>query len=629
MLTPAAQLTAILRRALAALAPEPPSAEFIASAEVTAAADARFGDYQANAAMTLAKARRTNPRALATEIKARLDLDPELTAISAPVEIAGAGFLNFRLTSAFLATRLGALLADSERVGVEKTGSPQRVVIDFSSPNIAKPMHVGHLRSTILGDCLARIARFLGHEVITDNHLGDWGTQFGKVIYGWKNFLDEQALAVDALAELVRIYKLANDLTDEQKQSAFEEMAERYLAEHRVSEGSAFYSESEAKLRKYFSPVRKAAQKASIVASEGSREELAKLQTGDAENRAIWQRCVDLSRAELEKIYARLGIHFDLWLGESFYNDRLAPLIERLQKIGLAEPSEGALVIFFRDDPKLADKPSIVRKRDGAFNYTTTDIATLEYRVHELGATAIWAVVGAPQALHFEQLNAIGRRLGIAVPTTHIAFGSILGEDRKLMRTRSGDSVALRDLLDEAEERARRIIEEKNPAPSADEKAGIARVIGLGAVKYAELSQGRLTDYVFSWDRMLSFQGNTAPYLQNAFVRIQSIFRKLAEAPAPTVANDLHLADPAELALAKKLAQFAEAVPAVLDDFRPNTLANYLYELANDFHAFYEACPVLKSEGATRASRLALCRVTANVLQIGLALLGIEVPARM
>ncbi len=609
MSTPAASLTVILRRALTAL-PEPPAAEIIAGAEVTAAADTRFGDYQSNVAMALAKQRRTNPRALATELREKLNADPELAGISAPVEIAGAGFLNFRLKAEFLAARLGELLADDARVGVEKTASPQTIVIDFSSPNIAKPMHVGHLRSTILGDCFARIARFLGHTVISDNHLGDWGTQFGIVIYGWKHFRDDAALVRNPLAELVRIYQHVNELI-----------------------ASAMLDET---------------APGQYPVSQKCREELAKLQAGDAENLAIWQQCVDVSRAELDKIYARLGVHFDVFLGESFYNAELAPLVERLVQKGIAEPSEGAIVIFFRDNPRLLDKPSIIRKRDGAFNYTTTDIATLEHRTGALGGTAMWNVVGAPQALHFEQLNAIGRKMGIPVPATHIAFGSILGEDRKLMRTRSGDNIALRDLLDEADERARAVILQKQkealeraaaegravPEQFSDiEIADIAAAIGIGAVKYAELSQHRLTDYVFSWDKMLAFHGNTAPYLQNAYVRIQSIFRRQAASgeveSSMRSATALALTEPAELALAKKLAQFAETVPAVLDDFRPNLLATYLFELANEFHAFYEACPVLKSEGVTRATRLALCRVTANALKTGLDLLGIGVPARM
>ena len=371
-------------------------------------------------------------------------------------------------------------------------------------------------------------------------------------------------------------------------------------------------------------------------ADDAFRHELTLLQSGDPENLAIWQRCVDLSRAELDRIYAELAVHFDHQFGESYFNDQLALLVARLEEKGIAQPSEGALVVFFPEVPRLADKPAIIRKRDGAFNYATTDVATYEQRVNAFHADALWYVVGAPQALHFEQINAIVRRMGYAVPLTHIPFGSILGEDRKIMRTRSGENVALRDLLDEAVERARAVVDEKNAERqqddmTEDEKAEIARIIGLGAVKYAELSQHRLTDYIFSWSKMLSFQGNTAPYLQNAYVRIRSIFRRAGLDPeAAGGGSALVLTESAELDLAKRLAQFAETVPAVLDDFRPNLLANYLYELAGAFHTFFEACPVLKAdEGTQRETRLALCRVTARILRTGLGLLGIEVPERM
>lgn len=579
MLTIAAQLEAILRRALATL-PEPPPPDFPAA--VAPAADARFGDYQANAAMTLAKSRRANPRALATQIAAALAADPDLAALSAPPEIAGAGFINFRLHPAYLARRLSTLDADPARLGVSTTATPGRVIIDFSSPNIAKPMHVGHLRSTIIGDCLARVGRFLGDEVVADNHLGDWGTQFGKVIYGWKQSLDQAALEADPLAELVRVYQVASAGSDIDPAIA-----------------------------------------------DACRAELAKLQAGDAENLAIWQRCVDLSRAELDRIYARLGVRFDHQFGESHFNAQLPGIVAKLEQDGIAQISEGALVVFFPDDPRLAERPAIIRKRDGAFNYATTDIATYEQRIGELHADRLWYLVGAPQALHFEQLNAIVKRMGYAVPLEHIPFGSILGEDRRIMRTRSGENVSLRELLDEAVERAAAVVEAKNPDMPPTERAEIARIIGLGAVKYAELSQHRLTDYVFSWDRMLSFQGNTAPYLQNAYVRIRSIFRRGGLDPEAVGAGELAITEPAERSLALKLSQFAEAVPAVLDDFRPNLLANYLYELAGVFHTFFEACPVLKAEGATRETRLALCRVTGRTLRVGLDLLGIEAPERM
>ena len=567
--TPQAVLTKRLHAALVAcgLPPE--------RGEVTAAADTRFGDYQANAAMVLAKQAKENPRELAAKIADYFEADD----ICEKPEIAGPGFLNFRLKPEWVSQQLRHLTGDA-RCGVPTTEHPRRIIIDFSSPNIAKPMHVGHIRSTILGDALARIARFVGHEVVTDNHLGDWGTQFGKVLYGWKYLLDRTALERDPIAEMTRLYREVNAL--EQTDPA----------------------------------VHKAA-----------REELVKLQQGDPENRAIWQQLVDLSWAEFEDIYQRLGVRFDERLGESFYDPALAVLVDNLLNEGIAQISEGAACIFFPDVPALADKPCLIRKSDGGFLYATTDLATIEYRVERWDPHAVWYVTGAPQQLHFQQVFAAAQRMGVTTSLEHIAFGSILGEDHKLMKTRSGDNVPLRDLIGEAVTRARTMIEEKNPELPAEEKDHIARIVGLGAVKYAELSQHRMTDYVFSWSKMLSLQGNTAPYLQNAYVRVRSIFRKLgAELGA---AQEVVLTEPAELALAKKLLQFGETVPLVLHEFRPNLLANHFFETANAFHTFYEACPVLKSEGVTRHSRLVLCEATARVLKQGLDLLGVEVPERM
>jgi arginyl-tRNA synthetase len=374
---------------------------------------------------------------------------------------------------------------------------------------------------------------------------------------------------------------------------------------------------------------------------EACRQELVKLQAGDTENVEIWNECVGFSMQDFERVYKLLDIHYDLQCGESFYNDRLSGVVDRLLKAGVAEMSEGAVVVFFRDDPELADKPLIVRKRDGGFNYATTDLATIDYRVEDVKADTIWYVVGAPQILHFKQIFAVARREGYTVDLRHVTFGSVLGEDRKLMKTRSGENVPLRELLQEACRRARKIVEEKNPDLSEEEKNEIAEKIGIGAVKYADLSQYRTTDYIFSWSKMLSLHGNTAPYLQNAYVRIRSIFRK-ADVAAPVgsietlrrsavAANSdkFVLVEPAELNLAKRVCQFAEIVPQVLNGFRPNILANYLFELANSFHAFYEACPVLKSQEPARTSRLLLSEITARVLQHGLDLLGIQVPERM
>src|SRR5436309_5655386 len=543
--------------------------------ELTPASDPRFGDYQTNSALVLGKQRGENPRVLAEKIVAQIEAGDLCESLA----VAGAGFINFTLRPGAVADKTMEVLGH-QRLGVAEVESPRRIVIDFGSPNVAKPMHVGHVRSTVLGDALARIAQFLGHEVIRDKHLGDWVTQFGMVIWGWKNLLDRQALQRNPLAEIVRIYKETN---------------ERAARDPEVR--------------------------------EACRQELIKLQGGDKENLDIWNECVAFSMQDFERVYKLLDIHYDIQCGESFYHDRLSGVVERLLESGIAEISEGAVVVFFRENSELADKPLIIRKRDGGFNYATTDLATIDYRMNDLKADAVWYVVGAPQILHFKQIFEIARREGYTAELRHITFGSVLGEDRKLMKTRSGENVPLRELLEEACKRARKIIEEKNPQLSDDEKSDIAQKIGIGAVKYADLSQYRMTDYVFSWDKMLSLQGNTAPYLQNAYVRIRSIFRKAGES-APRI-EELVLADSAEINLAKRLCQFAETVPQVLNDFRPNILANYLFEAANSFHTFYEACPVLKSEEPTRSSRLVLCDLTAQVLKRGLGLLGIQVPEKM
>lgn len=568
---------------------------------VVLAADTRFGDYQSNAAMMLAKQLKTNPRQLAENVRECL----EVGDVCEQVTIDGPGFLNFTLSREALERKLGEVLGD-ERLGVPCVPEPRTIVVDFSAPNIAKPMHVGHIRSTIIGDCLARVARFAGHRVITDNHLGDWGTQFGMILHGWKTMLDAEAMARDPIHELLRIYKTitARTKADDQTLAA-------------------------------------------------CREELVKLQQGDPENRAIWKQCVDLSLRQLRAIYAKLDVRFDHFLGESFYNDRLQPLVEQLLAGGIAEMSEGAVCIFFPEAPELADKPCLIRKSDGGFLYATTDLATIDHRVNEWRADEIWYVVGAPQSLHFQQLFAAAKKRGQTVRMTHIAFGSILGPDGKMFKTRSGESVGLIEVLDEAFERARAVVEEREGLSEA-EKTEIAAAIGTGAVKYAELSQHRMTDYKFSWDKMLSLQGNTAPYLINAYVRTRSIFRKLGATTAAGLSStrpgsevdriadvapggvethgftdDVVISEDAERALAMKLAQFAETTHDVLVDHRPNLLAQYLYELATTYHAFYEACPVLRAGGTSRNTRLMLCEATSRVLKRGLDLLGIRTTERM
>ena len=558
------------------------------SVTVDLASDTRFGDYQSNAAMTLAKQLKTNPRALAEQIKAALDASD----VCSEVSIAGPGFLNFRISPVALGSKINTIVSGSD-CAVAQVAEPKTIVIDFSAPNIAKPMHVGHIRSTFIGDCLARVAKFVGHKVITDNHVGDWGTQFGMIIHGWKTQLNHEALKADPIHELVRTYKLINALT-----------------------------------------------KSDEAVLETCKGELVKLQQGDAENLGIWKECVRLTLEQLEKVYGALDISFDHYLGESFYNDALAPLVEKLLADGIATISDGAVVIFSdgkldpKDDPFLIKEgdawkptPAIIRKGDGGFLYATTDLATIDYRVKEWQADEIWYVVGAPQQLHFKQLFAAAHRMGHTTQMIHIAFGSILGPDGKMFKTRSGETVGLLEVIDEAIERAREAADAKEQGLTDTEKADIAQIIGAGSVKYAELSQNRLTDYKFSWDKMLSMQGNTAPYLINAYVRTRSIFRKLGDSVQMTA--DIALTEPAEIALAMKLAQFAEATHDVLADHRPNTLATYLYELANTYHSFYEACHVLNSEGAVRNTRLLLCVATSEVLKQGLSLLGIKTTERM
>lgn len=559
-----------------------------ASAAVTAATDLRFGDYQSNAAMVLAKQRKTNPRALAQEIIDQLDLADLATA-----DIAGPGFINFRILPTAYAARVAALIRD-ERLGVTATGAGKTVVVDFSAPNVAKPMHVGHIRSTIIGDSLARIARFLGFKVITDNHIGDWGTQFGMIIYGWNHFLDQTALTYNPIAELVRVYRKVN-----------------------------------------------AATKEDPAVLENCKAELVKLQAGDPDNLAIWQKCIDVSKAGLQKIYDRLDVKFDFWHGESYYNDRLAGIVQEFLENGIARESNGAVCIF-SDDSKpqeedpfkvhkeegWTDNPAIIRKADGGFLYATTDLATLQFRIDEWQADHVWYVVGVPQQLHFRQLFAAAARWGKTGDFQHIAFGSILGDDRKLMKTRSGANVGLIEVLEEAVERAAQAIAGKNPDLQGEEAGRVAEIVGIGAVKFAELSQGRLTDYVFSWDRMLALQGDTAPYLQYSHVRIRSIFRKL-DGPFDAATAEIHLNEAAEIHLARLLVRFGEVLPTILEDFRPNLLANYVLELARAFHSYFEACPVLKAEQPVRSSRLALCELTSRTLKQGLYLLGIDVPERM
>jgi arginyl-tRNA synthetase len=555
-----------------------------ATLQVRPCADLRFGDYQTAALMGLAKARKMNPRALAEQVLAKLDM----ADLCGRVEIAGAGFLNFRLLPATLTSALESAVR-GEHMFFSRAAQPRSIVIDFSSPNVAKPMHIGHIRSTILGDCLARLFRLLGHRVVTDNHLGDWGTQFGMLLLGWKRDLDRATLDRDPIAEMERLYKKV----------------------------SAECKETSATL-------------------EDARQELVKLQAGDAENLRLWREMIALSQHQFDTIYGRLGVTFDFTLGESFYNPRLKAVVAALVARGLARESEGAIVVFFDDLPALKEHPALVQKSDGAANYATTDLATLAHRLETWHPAEVIYVTDGRQQLHFQQIFAAFRNWQLAIGNwqapiklAHVWFGSILGEDGKPFKTRSGETVKLAGLLDEAEERALKVVTEKNPNLPESERKEIARVIGLGAVKYADLLPNRQSDYVFSWDKMLALSGNTAPYLQYAYARIRSIFRKSEVRSPKSEVQAVVLVALEEIALAKQLLNFGLVLEAVAEEYRPNYLCNYLYDLAGGFTRFYETCPVLKADEPTRGSRLALCDLTSRVLKQGLEILGIETVEQM
>lgn len=588
---PHKQIEERLQQAVRAVLPDAD----VASVLVRPCPDPKFGDYQSNALMSLAKARKMNPRQLATDVLAKL----VVADVCEKVEIAGAGFLNFRLKASALAQTLEAA-ARGEHLFFDKAAQPKTVVIDFSSPNVAKPMHVGHIRSTGIGDALQRTCRLMGHHVISDNHIGDWGTQFGMLLLGWKEHLDRAALERDAIAELGRLYKLV-----------------------------ASECEANPALR------------------EEAKQQLVKLQAGDPENVAIWQEMIWLSEKQFDEIYRRLGVKFDHTLGESFYNPQLGPVVADLLTRGIARDSEGAVAVFSdgslppKVDPFLVHRegewvadPALIRKSDGGFNYMTTDLATLDYRIKTWKPQEIVYVVDDRQSMHFKKLFLTFARwqpdAAKRVKFVHVGFGKIMGEDGKPFKTRSGDTIKLDELLDEAEERALKIVSEKNPNFPEERQREIARVVGIGAVKYADLLPNRQSDYVFSWDKMLALQGNTAPYVLYAYARIRSIFRKGKETSnIERLTSNIEFAAPEELALAKHLLNFGLTLEALAEEYRPNFLCNYLYELAGKFTSFFENCPVLKSEGITRDSRLVLCDLTAKVLKQGLNALGIETLEQM
>ncbi|HEY5789829.1 MAG TPA: arginine--tRNA ligase [Gammaproteobacteria bacterium] len=550
---------------------------------VTPSTRPQFGEYQANGAMGAAKALGQKPRDLARAIVAALDLD----GIASRVEIAGPGFINLHLDPAWLGARLGEAAGDP-RLGVPLADPAQTVVVDYSSPNLAKEMHVGHLRSTIIGDALARLLEHLGQRVVRQNHMGDWGTQFGMLIAHLEDREGETA-AENALADLEAFYRDAKQRFD--GEPGFADRARDYVV---------------------------------------------RLQSGDARCLALWREFIEISIRHSEAIYARLNVTLtraDI-RAESAYNDDLPGIVATLQQQGLAVTDQGAEVVFLDElaDREGKPQPVIVQKSGGGYLYATTDLAALRYRCHQLGAVRILYFIDARQSLHMQQVFAVGRRAGFATPGAsleHHPFGTMMGEDGRPFRTRSGGTVKLAELLDEAVARAAELVAAKDPELPQDERAVVARKVGIGAVKYADLSKARTTDYVFSWNAMLSFEGNTAPYLQYAYSRVRSIFRKAGVDPAALDAP-VRLEQPQETALALHLLRFPEQLEQVARDATPHLLCAYLYDLASLYMAFYEACPVLKAEDAAlQASRLRLCDAVARTLATGLGLLGIEVMERM
>lgn len=585
-----------LRRALDRLAAQA-MAEALPQASQTSAGlrptpNPRHGDYQLNTALALSKRVGRPPRDIAEGLAAALR---ELPAIGSAT-VAGPGFVNLRVAPGWLGRRLANALRDTERDGVPAALHPERVVVDYSSPNVAKEMHVGHLRSTILGDALANLCGLVGHCVHRDNHLGDWGTQFGLLLAGLED---------SSLAELGE--KSVDDL---------EEIYRR--ASQRSKQDAAFL--------------------------QAARAHLARLHAGDPETRQRWEQLMAVSRRGLVANYERLGVEFDSWRGESAYHDALPALVKELESRGLARRDAGALCVFFSEHAaapevlRRTEAPFIVQKADGAFLYATTDIATAIYRREALRAERVIYVVDTRQSLHFQQLFALLELMGVSLRADHVGFGSILGEDGRPLRTRDGDTIRLSALLDQAERGAaeRMDAQELDIAPA--DRRRTARIIGVGAVKYADLKQNRLSDYRFGWDKMLSFQGNSSPYLQYSYARVQALFRKAEGVPGQCALTDAAALaesleggcfDAAELPLAKRLGAFGDAIHDAVDSLEPHAVCDHLYALAREFSAFYEHCPVLKSEGATRTRRLALSALVGRQLRRGLAALGIGVVERM
>lgn len=542
---------------------------------VAASRSEQFGDFQCEAAMKLARQLKAAPRAIAQQV---VDQNPP-PDITQCVEIAGAGFINFTLANSALAGRIEAMLADP-RTGLPDIGGGRTILFDYSSPNVAKPMHIGHIRSTVIGNALDRIYRALGYHVLSDNHLGDWGTQFGLILLGFREFANPAALESAPVEELERIY--VESYTRSKDDPAWREQA---------------------------------------------KAELVKLQQGDPANIALWKRCVDLTLQEFERVYRRLDVRFDLCRGESFYNDRLSAVVDRLQEEGLIRESDGALICDLEQEGLHI---AIVRKSDGGFNYTTTDIATVLSRIEEFQPHEIIYVTDERQQLHFKQFFSICRKLGVDTALTHVWFG-LMRLPEATFSTRDGNVIKLEALLDEAESRALELVRAGSPEMEEERQREVARAVGIGAIKYTDLSQNPQSLVTFTWEKALAMDGNSAPYLQYACARIASVRDKYKQ-QFPEFDPDAYpvlLGEPVERRLALRLIRFPSAVVSAATLNRPSVLADYLYDLSQMYSSFYQNVPFLKAEEGVRESRIRLCTLTARILRQGLSLLGIETPDRI
>jgi arginyl-tRNA synthetase len=624
------------------------------SQRVTAVRDPQFGDYQANLAMGLTKQLGIqDPMQIAQDIVHRVDL----TGLCEPAEIAPRGFINLKLQNGTIAQALNQV-ASSDRLAVNTVAKPRTYIIDYSSPNVAKPMHVGHIRSTVIGDSIAKVLKFLGHKVITDNHLGDWGTQFGMIIYGYKHFLDPSAFEADPVPELSRLYRVVHQLIEWQnteqelpKTKAAVEKSIEKLAKVQADLGGLAATDKKAKRSIEDAQKELKANQEKLKKLEETTEarnlhpqlsqachqhpgletkvlqETAKLHAGDAENNALWNQFLPLCLEAIHHIYDRLDIQFDMELGESYFHDRLGPLVQRLLDNGMAKISEGAVCVFLDG----IEVPMLIRKQDGAYLYATTDLATIEYRVEKFNPDAILYVVDHRQGEHFSKLFATAKQIGYGdIELKHVSFGTVLGKDGKPYKTRSGSVVGLEPLLDEAIERAFQVVESL-PIPK-EEKLQVAQTVGLGAIKYADLVHNRTSDYEFDLEKMVRLDGHTSAYIQYSYARTCSILRNAGIQINDPIQADVHfvLDHAAERTLALMLLKFEEVLLHVTNDYMPNLLADYLYDVSKSYSSFFEQCPVLKAETeALKQSRLSLCQLTGRTIKHGLELLGINVVDRM